>query len=156
MSHLKIRAGDWVIVADGRKALLLENEGDDVFPNLKTREVREHEDAPNRLLNADRPGRVYQSASTARSAVEQTDRHEEEERLFLASLMERVEQLIGADGAKGLIVVAPAHVLGLIRKTYSAPLKSALRAEVDRDLTHLPVYEIEEHLLKWAKEAAAR
>jgi len=156
MSHLKIRTGDWVVVADGRKALLLQNEGDEAFPNLKTREVREHEDAPNRLLNSDRPGRVRESATSARSSVEQTDRHEEEEKIFLVKLMERLDELIAADGAKGLIVVAPAHVLGLIRKEYSSSLKTVIRAEIDRDLTHLPVYDIEQHLLKWAKDASTR
>jgi protein required for attachment to host cells len=36
MAKLKIRHGDWVIVCDGKKALVLENEGDEKFLNLKT------------------------------------------------------------------------------------------------------------------------
>ena len=44
MSKLKIRQGDWVIVCDGRKALVLENAGDEKFLNLKTREVFDHPD----------------------------------------------------------------------------------------------------------------
>ncbi len=148
MTKTKIGAGDWIIVSDGRKALLLENEGDEVFPNLKTREVREHEDAPNRDLNSDKPGRVRQSAASFHSSVEQTDRHQEEEEKFIVGLTTRLNELVSNGTTKHLIVVAPARVLGLIRKNCSAPVKSAIHAEFGHDLTHLPVYEIEQHLVK--------
>jgi len=39
MSKLKIGTGDWVVVCDGRKALILANQGDEKFPNLRRREV---------------------------------------------------------------------------------------------------------------------
>jgi protein required for attachment to host cells len=148
MTKLKMQSGDWIIVSDGRKALLLENEGDEVFPNLKTREVREHPDAPNRVLNTDKPGRVHQSAATFRSSVEQTDRHEEQEEKFIVGLTDRLSELISGGATKHLIIVAPARVLGLIRKNCSATVISAIHAEFSHDLTHLPVYEIEQHLVK--------
>ncbi len=155
MSKVKMQAGDWIVVSDARKALLLQNEGDEVFPNLKTREVREHEEEPNRVLNSDKPGRVQQSAASFRSAVEPSDRHEEADRNFIAGLTDRLHELVAGGGAKGLFIVAPAHALGLIRKSSSAAVKAAVRAELDRDLTHLPVYEIEKHVLKWTAEAAS-
>ena len=37
MSKLKIGEGEWVVVCDGAKALVLENVGDPKFLNLKTR-----------------------------------------------------------------------------------------------------------------------
>lgn len=33
MSKLKIEQGDWIVVCDGAKALVLENVGDDKFPS---------------------------------------------------------------------------------------------------------------------------
>jgi protein required for attachment to host cells len=48
MQKLKIRQGDWVIVCDGKKALVLVNIGDEKFLNLKTREVHEHPDLKTR------------------------------------------------------------------------------------------------------------
>jgi protein required for attachment to host cells len=36
MPELKIDQGEWVVVCDGRKALVLENVGDDKFLNLKS------------------------------------------------------------------------------------------------------------------------
>ena len=44
MSELLIHRGEWVVVCDGAKALVLENTGDAKFPNLKTVEVFEQKD----------------------------------------------------------------------------------------------------------------
>ena len=44
MSELLIHSGEWVVVCDGAKALVLENAGDAKFPNLKTIEVFEQKD----------------------------------------------------------------------------------------------------------------
>jgi release factor family 12 len=38
MDKAVIRQGDWVVVCDGRKALILENQGDEKYPNLRKRE----------------------------------------------------------------------------------------------------------------------
>ena len=44
MSALLIKHGEWVVVCDGAKALVLENTGDTKFPNLKTVQVIEPTD----------------------------------------------------------------------------------------------------------------
>src|SRR4030081_2073577 len=75
MQKLKIRQGDWVIVCDGKKALILENVGDEKIPNLTTREVQEHADPKTSELGTDAPGRSFSSVGSGRSAVEQTDWH---------------------------------------------------------------------------------
>jgi len=155
MPKLSMRAGDIVVVTDGRKALLLENAGDEAYPNLKTREVHEHADAPNRMLNSDKPGRAFQAAgSTIHSSMEQTDRHEEEEHSFVVGVMDRVHALVRDGATHGLVIVAPPHVLGLIRKIGTPAVKAATRGEVGHDLTHLPVYEIEKRLIEAAAAEA--
>ena len=68
-----LREGDWVIVGDGKKALVLENIGDEKFLNLKTREVHEHPDLKTRELGTDAPGRAFNSVGAGRSAMEPTD-----------------------------------------------------------------------------------
>ena len=88
MNKMKIGTGDWMVVCDGRKALILENLGDRMFPNLHTKEVREQPDLPTQAQGSAAPGRVYQSTGAARSAVEQTDWHDESERSFLKALAE--------------------------------------------------------------------
>ena len=76
MKQAAPRSGEWVIVCDGRKALILENAGDDKFINLRSKEVHEHADPPTRGQGTDTPGRAHPSVGTARSAMEQVDWHQ--------------------------------------------------------------------------------
>ncbi len=146
MSHVSIDAGEWVVVCDGAKALVLENAGDAKFPNLKTREVYEQKDLPTHLLGADRPGRSQSSAGPGRSAVTQTDWHDRSEQAFLDQLAKHLDAAVTAGKTKSLIIVAPPRALGMLRPHYSHALRGALRAEVDKDFVKLPVHEIEKHL----------
>ena len=69
MSKLQIRQGDWVIVCDGKKALMLENAGDEKFLNLKTREVLDHPDAKTHEIGTDAPGRSFSSVGSGRKSL---------------------------------------------------------------------------------------
>ncbi|NJM34217.1 MAG: host attachment protein, partial [Rhodomicrobium sp.] len=91
MTELKIEAGEWVVVCDGRRALILANEGDAKFPNLRMHETHEHDDAKTSDQGTDRPGRVHESATTARSTVEQTDWHDQAETEFLHEVARRLD-----------------------------------------------------------------
>jgi protein required for attachment to host cells len=146
MSKLKIRQGDWIIVCDGSKALLLENVGDDKFPNLQTKEVYEQEESGGRDHAADEPGRVHQSVGNARNAVE-TDSHDQSERRFLKSLIDRMDAAAIAGKFKSLVVVAPPKALGMMRQAYTNHVRQALRGEIDKDFVRMPVHEIEKHLI---------
>ena len=146
MSGLLIRNGEWVVVCDGAKALLLENIGDAKFPNLKTVEVLEQKDLPTHELGTDRPGRSHSSVGPGRSAVTQTDWHEQAEQSFLTHLVKHLDAAIAAGKIKSLVVVAPPHALGVLRPAYSHAVKAAVRAEVDKDLVKHPVRDIEKHL----------
>jgi protein required for attachment to host cells len=146
MSDVLVRQGDWVVVCDGKKALVLENVGDTKFLNLKTREVYEQPDAKTREQGTDKPGRSINSIDSRRSAMEQTDWHEQEEQRFLRRLADHLEAQIHAGKAKALIMVAPPRALGVLRQAYSANLRNALRAEIDKDFVKMPVHEIEKHL----------
>jgi protein required for attachment to host cells len=143
---LLIRHGEWVVVCDGAKALILENSGDIRLPNLKTVRVFEHKDLATRELGTDAPGRVINSVGSTRSSVEQTDWHDQMERAFLAQLAQHLDAAISSGKAKSLIMVAPPRALGMIRSAYSNALKDAVRAEVDKDLVKMPVHEIEKLL----------
>ncbi len=146
MSGLLIKHGEWVVVCDGAKALILENTGDGKFPNLKTLQVLEQKDLPTHLLGADKPGRTHSSAGHGSSAVTQTDWHNQAEQLFLTHLAQRLDADITAGKVKSLILVAPPRALGMIRHAYSHPLRGAIRTEIDKDLVKHPVHDIEKHL----------
>ena len=146
MSRLKIRQGEWVVVCDGAKALVLENVGDEKFPNLKTKEVYEQDDPKTHELGTDAPGRAINSIDARRSALEQTDWHAQAEKAFLEKLVGRLNAAVEAGEMKQLIMVAPPRALGVIRQAYSSNLRGALHAEIDKDFVKLPVHEIEKHL----------
>jgi protein required for attachment to host cells len=146
MSGLLIKHGEWVVVCDGAKALILENTGDGKFPNLKTVQVLEQKDLPTHLLGADKPGRTHSSAGHGSSAVTQTDWHNQSEQVFLTHLAQRLDADVVAGKAKSMIMVASPRALGMIRHAYSQALRGAIRAEIDKDLVKHPVHDIEKHL----------
>ncbi len=141
-----IAAGAWVVVCDGRKALILVNGGDAKFPNLRIREVREQRNPPAHEQGGARPGRVHESAGPARAAVEEADLHEQAERAFLTRLVETLERAVTGGETREIVLVAPPRALGIMRPHYGHALGGAITAEVDRDLVKLPIYEIERHL----------
>lgn len=146
MTGLSVRNGEWVVVCDGAKALVLENVGDAKFPNLKTIQVFEQKDLATHEVGADKPGRSYSSVGHGRSAVSQTDWHDQAEQAFLTDLAHHLDAALVAGKTKSMIVIAPPRALGMLRPAYSHGLKAAVRAELDKDLVKMPVHEIEKRL----------
>jgi len=147
MNKMRMDKGDWLVVCDGRKALILENVGDEVFPNLHTKEVHEQPNPPTSAQGTDAPGTYHAGIGGARSSVEQTDWHDEAERAFLRTLAGRLDAAITSGETTALTMVASPRALGMIREDYSAAVRKALRHELGKDLLKLPVYEIEKQLL---------
>ena len=135
MSDLMIQSGEWVVVCDGKKALVLNNVGDAKFPNLKTMEVFEQKDLPTHDLGAQKPGRAFSPAAHgSRGTIEQTDWHDQSEQAFLTKLAHHLDAAVSSGKTKSLIVVAPPRALGMLRPAYSHALKGAVRAEVDTQM----------------------
>ncbi|MBY0530877.1 MAG: host attachment family protein [Xanthobacteraceae bacterium] len=147
MQNLKIGNGAWVVVCDGAKALILENNGDKLHPDLRTREVFEQENPPTSAQGADKPGRSHSSVGPGRSAVGQTDWHDQAEERFLKNLAEKIHLAVHGGKTKELVIVAPPRALGMIRENYTPAIKGALREEIDKDLVKMPLDQIEKNLL---------
>lgn len=146
MSGVEIPGDALVLVGDGEKALFLRNRGDDRQANLQVERVLEHPDPPTREQGTDRPGRFNDGPTVARSAVEQTDWHQLEKDRFAGEIAEALYKAAHAGRYDKLIVVAPPKVLGALRKAYHKEVSARLLAEVDKDLTNRPPYEIEKNL----------
>lgn len=153
MKNAKLHAGDWVVICDGRKAMILVNAGDEKFPNLRTKETYEQHDSPTHAQGADAPGRVHSSTGTHRSAVEQTDWHDQEERKFLGALADRLDNALRKGETSAFIMVAAPRALGMIRHCYSPAVRHAIRAEVGKEYIHMPLHEIENKLAELDTEA---
>jgi protein required for attachment to host cells len=143
MKKAVIGTGDWVIVCDGRKALILENTGDEKFLNLHAKETYEHPDLPTHLQGSAPPGVSYQSVGRRRSSVAQTDWHDQAERTFLHQLAKRLDEALSQRQVKSLTLVASPRALGMIRDAYTASIRAALAQEIAKDVVKFPIHDIE-------------
>jgi protein required for attachment to host cells len=146
MTKVTIPHNAYVFVGDGCKALVLRNEGDEKFPNLKTEQVFVDHDPPTHEQGTDRPGRAYSSVGPGRSSVSQTDWHKLEEQKFAHEVAATLEKLVRDGKIKALIVVAPPRALADLRKAFHDDVKKTIVAEINKDLTKHPIYQIEKHL----------
>lgn len=142
MTALAIAHDTWILVGDGRKALVLRNEGDETFPNLETVRIFDAGPIPKTsAIGTDRPGRSVQSADGRRAGMDQTDWHELAESRFAAEVAHTLDARVEA--FPRLIVVAPPRTLAELRRSFSKGLRAKIVAEVDKDLTQHPIYDIE-------------
>jgi len=136
-----------VFVGDGRKALFLRNAGDATLLNLAVERVFTDEDPPTHEQGTDRPGRAFARAGThIRSAVQTTDWHELEKERFAVSVAAAMERLVRAERVKKIVIVAPPRTLAELRHAFHADVKNRIVAEIDKDLTKHPIWDIEKHL----------
>ena len=94
----------------------------------------------------DAPGRSINSVGARRSAMEQTDWHEQDEQRFLTDLAKRLE--CGRDGRRGEVTGA-GRAAARARRAAPGLLQRAARrdeAEIDKDYVKMPVHEIEKKL----------
>ncbi len=146
MSKTQYVSGDWIVVCDGRKALVLENAGDGLYPNFRLRESHEHKDSATHEMGTDTPGRVHASVGTARSAVEQTDWHDRAEQDFLRAMAQKLDEWLRTGSVKSLSIVAPPRALAVLRAAYTPAVRAAIKHELAKDLVKMPIREIEKHL----------
>ena len=146
MTKIRLSEGIWLLVCDAKKALLLQNAGDNVYPKLETRHVMEHPVHRSRELGSDVPGRAFSGAGGRRAAMDDGDPHLEEERGFLRAVADDLKRRIETGEVERLIVVAPPRALGMLRELECAQLKHVTVAELPHDYVNLPLYEIEKRL----------
>jgi protein required for attachment to host cells len=134
-----VQGGDWVVVCDGKKALVLENVGD-TKSQLKTR--RSTSNRMPRPASRDRRRLFYQfhHAALWSRPIGMTRRRSDFQRLA-----SRLDAEVNAGNAKSVIIVALPRAPAC-SQAYSQNLRNVLRAEIDKDFVRMPVNEIEKHL----------
>ncbi|MBX9740896.1 MAG: host attachment family protein [Beijerinckiaceae bacterium] len=146
MARLRVGTGDWILIGDGKKALLLHNEGDAELLNLRRLSVRTQENPATSEQGTDRPGRSFSSVGAGRSAYETTDWHELEEARFATDIATDINAAAHQHSFKRLIVVAPPKTLGELRSAFSGEVQKMIGAEINKDLTHHTIPQIEKLL----------
>ena len=144
---MKIDRESWVVIADGRKALVAQNVGTPFEPKLAVRKVLESPpNPPTHLQGTDRPGRSHDSTSPGRSAVGQTDWHAQAETEFVRSVAAALDDLCKAEDVRSLVLVAAPRALADLRNALTPAVRSRTVGEVDKDLTNHPLREVEKIL----------
>lgn len=133
-----------ILVCDSQKALFLLNEGDDVSPNLQTAKVLEAPQNPRTHdQGTDRPGRVWMGSH--RSAVHSADLHRAAEEEFAAEVAKGLDELDRQEPIRAILLAAPPRFLAALRASFSKKIRDLICFEADKDLTKLPIHEIEQH-----------
>ena len=149
----ELATGTWVLVADGEKALILENHGDAQDPNLRVRRKEEHDNPKTIDQAANRPGRMSDSQGNL-SAFQDTDWHELEKDRFARDLADLLYERAHKGLFDRLVIVAAPGVLGELRKTLHKEVASRVIAEVPKTLTNQPMDDIEARVTEAVRDAA--
>jgi protein required for attachment to host cells len=136
----------WVLVGDGSRARLFH-----VGPGRDWELIRELEHPQTRAkardLVTDRQGRVKQSASPMRSAMQLTKPlHAIEAEHFAHSVAKVLVSGLADNGYDQLVLVAPPHFLGLLRATIPSNVAKRVEQTLDKDYTALKPDELAERI----------
>jgi protein required for attachment to host cells len=143
MQELWIAHDTWVLIGDGRKALVLRNVGTPQRPSFEVVDaLRDDANPPNREQGADRPGRLMHGMIGKRSAVEQTDWHEIAEDRFATTIASRLADAANQKRFEQIILVAPPATLAALRKQLDGKMRARVAVEIGKDLTNHPLPEI--------------
>ncbi len=136
----------WVLIADGARGRLFANHGPGKGLELLDESLGADHRATHDIVD-DRLGRTYESTGAARHAIAaRHDPHRELKRDFALRLVKMLDQRRMEHAYDGLILVAPPSVLGDLREALPDPVRSLVRAELDKDLTKTPVADLPGHL----------
>ncbi|HUI26373.1 MAG TPA: host attachment protein [Candidatus Kryptonia bacterium] len=138
----------WILVSDASRARLFATTG-----KLKPWTLVQELDHPKSRLKGqdittDKAGRMRQSfgAGSRPAMASPTSTKEVEAEHFTQELAALLESGHGRNEFSRLVLVAPPHFLGLLRKLLSPPLIKRIAATIDKDLTQLHERDLPERL----------
>jgi protein required for attachment to host cells len=143
VNNLKLKRGLWIVVADGEKALFLENRGDTQYPDLQVVQEMEQANPATREQGSDRPGRYSDGPSVHRSAVEDTDWHRLGKERFADEIAERLYKLAHRGAFREMVLIAPPQVLGDMRRKLHKEVAEKITVEIPKTLTNHTIVDIE-------------
>jgi protein required for attachment to host cells len=138
-----MRKVTWVLVADGARARLLTRttKTEPFVPALDHEFIGSN--IPSREIDADRPGRSFDSAGDGRHAMEPPT---DPRRKRKADFAKELAALLDAEAKRGsfdqLVVVAPPQALGDLRAEFTEAVRGRIVEEINKDLVEAPVEEL--------------
>lgn len=142
---MTLPADTLVLVADGRKALFLRNQGDQRQIDLRTTSHQEREDRKDSDIKTDASGQSPAPGGTGLSGgtMGEPDFHQQEEGRFARELSEKVNAMALAGKFDALVVIAPARTMGELRPLWHKQTAERLVGEHVKEMTDRPIADIE-------------
>lgn len=139
----KLTNGTWVVVADGEKALFLENITDGEDPNLNVIGKDEQDNPKDIAQSANRPGRMNDGGQGQKSAFEDTDWHELAKERFASDLADKLYKKAHSGKFDRLVICAAPNILGELRNEMHQEVSDKVVGEIDKTLTNHTIPDIE-------------
>ena len=134
-----------ILVADGRKALFLRNQGDEQRIDLRTAAHRTRDDRKDSDIKTDASGQSPAPAGTGLpgGTMGEPDFHQQEEDRFARDLAEKVNAMALAGQFDALVVIAPARTMGELRPLWHKEVSARIVGEHVKEMTDRPIPDIE-------------
>jgi len=139
---MHLRHGDWVVVCDGGKYVVYENQGDAERLDLRIVSFDDHVNPATHEQGTDKPGR-YPGPDGQRSAVGNTDWHQQEETRFVGALAKQMDGWAAAEPERRFVLVADPRSMGTLRQALNEHTLSRIEQSLTGDHAHRPVAAIE-------------
>lgn len=137
----------WIVVADGAQMRVFVNDGPGRGLSEIADKARSADPRPSREIDADRPGRTFDSAGQGRHAMEpSTDSNRHAKRLFAGEIAAALKQAHESKAFDRLVLVAAPATLGDLREALAKEVRGVLYGELAKDLTHLNERDLAGHL----------
>lgn len=133
----------WIVIADAKTVRIAVNDGPGkgVY-GLSTQGLR----APEVTELSDAPGMTNAAVGPNRGGISDPDLKGQASAAFAEDIVTYLDVTLRDGQFQRLVLVAAPAMLGLLRQKLTDPLKAVLRADIPKDLTHLPLDDLPAHL----------
>lgn len=137
----------WILVANGTQAIIARNLGPGNGIEKELEAEFHGPNLPNREIMSDAPGRAFDSSGQGRHAMERpTDPQRHNQQEFAREITAHIDKAANRNEFDRLILVAAPQMLGELRKCLSNASKAKVAGELPKNLTHLPLHKLPDHL----------
>jgi protein required for attachment to host cells len=136
----------WVLIADGRRARIVENLGRGQGLHAVEGMSFEAELPPNREIFSDKPGRSFESSSPTRHGLSTPDAHRQLKQAFARQLARVLETKLAEGAFDRCVLVAPPETMGDLRRELPDRVREKVSGELVSDLTKVPDDRLPAHL----------
>ena len=133
----------WIVLADASALRLAANEGPGkgVF-GLPDPGVQ----APPVTELSDEPGVTSAPVGPNRGGISDPDLKGQAQAAFAEQIVAFLDHALQDKRFDRFILIAPPHMLGVLRQKLTPGLHDVLHADIPKDLTHLPLRDLSDHL----------